>query len=298
MALRYPEDIEKSSDYIQFDFYEYKSPINNPAGGFNTSYQTNLDAASKTKIPGKTIILNMPSDVGTNFNGRWGGATTTSLAQAALGTIGAPIATAMKGGGVQSVQNTISTLTNQQTYKNALKAAGDDIIKELANSFAKLPGLGSLQPNDVLQLTTSSILNPNTELLYSGFDLRQHGYTFKMIPRTRGEAQNVLDIVKQFKEACLPDFAKGIFGTSGKNFISIPNLCQVTFHSVINGRMNENPHLPKYKLSGITGVNVSYVTDGNYMSFSDGKPIGVQLTVSFTEAKLVFKDEISNNSYR
>ena len=287
MALRYPEDIKESNDFIKFAFYEYRDPVE----GRGTTY-SNEDSELKGTKTGEEIYLIMPNDIGSNFTGAWGGRETTSLAQFALGTIKGPMSGAVTGGFTEGLKGTLSTLTKSETYKSLGKAMGDDGIKFLADTFSKLPGLGAnLSVNDVLQLTTGTILNPNTELLYGGTSLRQHGYSFKMIPQSKTEAGEVIKIVQQFQKACLPKAKGAIFGTTGRNFISVPPLCEVTFHGAGGG---ENKNLPKYKLSGITSVNVSFVTDGNYMSFRDGEPIGLQLTIGLTETKLIFSDEIGD----
>lgn len=283
MTLRYPLDIDGSNDYMSFKFYEYQDPLK----GRSTAYET--DATKFVgRSTGEQICLNMPNDIGSNFTGAWGGKETTSLTQVALGVVQGG-ARAAATGDFGKLKGTIEKLTDNSTYKDVAKAMGDDGLKFLANTFANLPGLGSnLVANDVLQLTTGNILNPNTELLYGGTSLRQHGYSFKMIPQSKKEAGEVIKIVREFQKACLPKLNGAIFGIDGRNFISVPPLCEVIFYN----KGKENTNLPKYKLSGITSVNVSFVTDGNYMSFRDGEPIGLQLTIGLTESKLIFSDEI------
>jgi len=289
MTLRYPLDIDGSSDFMKFKFYEYKDPLE----GRGTSY-VNTDSQLKGKVYGEEIYLNMPNDIGSNFTGSWSGRETTSLAQAALGTIGTAVGGITKGNVKGGIGSLISDLTTKGTWKDVGTAMGDDGIRYLASQFASLPGLGAnLSESDVLQLTTGTILNPNTELLYGGTSLRQHGYSFKMIPQSKKEAGDVIKIVREFQKACLPKVKSAVFGIEGRNFISVPPLCEVTFWTKFN---QENEYLPKYKLSGITSVSVGFVTDGNYMSFRDGEPIGLQLTIGLTETKLIFSDEIGTGS--
>ena len=285
VSQRFPLGIDGSNDYILFTFGEYKSPLTGTKGKSGSPvYDQNESVMLRN---GKTIALNMPNDIGTSFSGAWSGKNTTSLAQAAIAKIGAPIAKSIKKGDASELTGIFSDPA--KSFKAVAKAAGDDAVRFLAESFAAAPGLGAnLTANDILQLSAGTILNPNTELLYGGPSLRTHGYTFKMIPQSSDEAKEVLEIVKIFKQACLPKVNGAIFGTSGRNFITIPDVCEVTF---MQGN-SENKNLPKYKASGITSVSVSYITDGNYMSFNDGRPIGVQLTVALTETKLVFREDI------
>lgn len=292
MTLKYPFDIDGSSDYMVFEFSEYVPPAKGGSGAYSSK-----QAFTKK---GTSIAMTMPSDVGTSFTGAWSGKNTTSLAQFALGKVAAPIAgLATEGISAGKFQAALDKVFKNpgNTFTEGAKALGDDAIRFLAESFAGLPGLGSnLTADNILQLSSGTILNPNTELLYGGNSLRTHSYSFKMIPQSKEEAQSVLDIVKTFREACLPPTKGAIFGTKGRNFIGIPDLCQVKFMQ--GGKSGENPYLPKYKPSGITSVNIGYVTDGNYMSFNDGKPIGIQLTISLTETKLVFRDDLISGDAR
>ena len=284
--LKYPATIDGSSDYMLFEFGEYKTPIKGGKG----AYTTNVDFSAS----GNTVALNMPSDIGTQFTGAWAGKDTTSIAQVALNTIQGPVkalTTGKKGDLKQGLENIFKNANT--TVGNFAKSLGDDALRFLGEGFSNLPGMGAnLNTNDILQLTSGIIINPNTELLYGGMSLRTHGYTFKLIPQSKDEADQVIQIVSRFKEACLPKISSAIFGVDGRNFINIPEVCRIKF---MKGAGGENEYLPKYKPSGITSVNVSYITDGNYMSFSDGKPIGVQLTVSLTELKLVFKDDVTGS---
>lgn len=294
MALRYPETIGEgnSKDWIKFQFYQYKSPFQSKTGK-DTSYVGNLPIDLKTPT-GQTICMLMPQDIGSSFSGAWGGKDVTGLAQVALGTIGAGAGSMVKGDFKQALQNVQQIFTGD-TVKDVGGAGLTDLLDFFGSSFSQLPGMGAnLTANDVLQLTNESIVNPNTELLYGGTGLRTHSYNFKMIAQSSGEADNILNIVKQFKQACAPKKKAPAFGGAFPNFIGVPDLCQISF---MNGQ-SVNTYLPQYKLSGITSVNVNYVTDGTFISYVDGKPLGVSLTIGLTETKLVFSDEIERGVIR
>lgn len=302
MAFKYPSDIESCSDFVQFDFFKYQTPISGATGSGSSvaiNYTTDFSNLTRSSIP--SLVLNMPSDVGSAFTGGWGGKDTTSLAQFGLKTIATPVAKALAGGDLGgATQNILNDLSNGATYKSLGKALGDDVLKALANGFNQIPGIGSnLTASDILQLTNNQILNPNTELLYGGPQLREHGYSFKLIPRSASEADQVVGIVDSFKKAALPDADGAIFGSKGNNFISIPDLCLVTFKTRNGtGGLEENRYLPKYKVSGIRSVSANYITDNGYMSYSDGKPLGISLTITLMETKLVFRKDLSDNKAR
>ena len=292
--LRYPYNIDGSSDFIRFEFFDYKPAL--VGGPPTTLLAYNTSATSKgLKRAEKTepIIITMPNDVSTNFGGNWGGKNLTGLAALVGGTAAATV-NAAKGG-----KFNLSNLTTQggQYLSGAAGAAAEDILKTMTSKITNAPGMGSnLNTNDVLGLVGTVIVNPNTELLYEGLSLREHGYNFKLIAFSQEEAKVIDEIVKTFKRAVLPKGAGQKFaGLEGRNFIGIPNVCQVSFHQSGGG---ENKYLPKYKMSAITGVNVDYITEGQYMTFDDGRPIGVNLRVTFKELKLVFSEEIESESVR
>lgn len=68
-------------------------------------------------------------------------------------------------------------------------------------------------------------------------------------------------------------------------------MCRVSFHRG-GSSSGEHPYLPRFKTSAITSVSVDYITEGQYMTFEDGRPIGLTLNVNFKELKLLFADEI------
>lgn len=283
--LRYPYNIDGSGDFIKFSFYDYKAP-------FATGPSTTLDKYNSSAVPvGKPVLneiyITMPNDVDTSFKGNWGGRNLTGLAMAAYGAAGAAIKAAGTG------QVNLSSFTSQtgSTISAALGGIAEDALKTLTTKVNNVPGLGSnLSTNDILGLVSGYIINPNTELLYQGTELRTHGYNFKLIAFSQKEAEAIDEIVNTFKKAILPGGQTQKFlGLEARNFIGIPYVCQVSF---FRGGGIENNYLPKYKLSAITDVSVDYITDGQYMTFEDGRPIGVNLKVTFTELKLVFREEI------
>ena len=280
--LTYPEAVDSTRDYIKFEFGKYDSPFR-ASGGQEFAYVNEIPFTAT----GPAVYLPMPNEIGSNFGGNWGGKDLTGVAQAVLAGPGKVIGNALindlKTGALQNI-------FTQQGATAITGGAAQDAVKMVGDFITKFPGMGAnLNANDFLQLTTESIVNPNTELLYSGAGLRQHGYSFKMVPRSDTEADMILKIVERFKIACAPKQKAAVFGGTFRNFIGVPDLCKVTF---IGSGGGENPHLPKYKESGITSVNVGYVTENQYVSYTDGKPLGVTLTVALTETKLVFSEEI------
>jgi hypothetical protein len=302
-ALRYPKDIS-SEYYIKFEFYTYEPAYSGASSTLASGsaatrsttlgYNTSIEAAKKkSEVP--PIYLPMPAEVGSQYVGQWGGQNlnnlTAGLLKAAADSVG------------RSGAATPTAIAN--AFKNvdpgnaqALAAMGIEQLFNTAKTALTSPLIGAnLTTDQLLALGTNSILNPNTELLYSGTDLRTHGYKFKLVPNSDSEARDIKRIVTIFKQAALPKRQSSVFGLSARNFIGIPDLCQVEF---IKRGGGDNKNLPKYKLSAISNVDVNYITDGQYIEYDDGFPLGIELTLAFKELKLLFSEEIGeeDSNYR
>jgi len=294
MAIfKYPANIDGSSDHMRFKFYTYEPPLK--SGSNKSAEYERSGIATSSKIVGNEIAVTMPSDISTSVTGNWGEKGMSGLARAAIGSAGAAINTA---GGLFSGKGFSMATTLQGLKDSASGLAGglvEDGLTALVEQMNTTAGFGTnLNTSDVLSTVTGFITNPNTELLYGGTGLRQHSYKFKMIAFTPDDATAMLNIAKEFKTRALPKGADQAFvGLENRNFLGIPDVCQVSFH--VPGGL-ENPHLPKYKLSAIKSVNVDYITEGQYLSYGDNKPIGIEISLQFTELKLLFSEQM--DTYR
>lgn len=309
--LQYPKDrkFADHSDYVKFRFVKYTPPFaasnsNNyiSATGDGVSgesvniYNNSIAGFEETGLP--SIVMYMPEDIGAEYGATWGGKGFTNT--------GADL---MKGFG--SFANAESPQAGAgkvaQVLGNVMQRGDALIADAVAQGINKLPGKigGSVDINDVLGGVGGVILNPNAELLFSGFDLRSFGLNFKMSPKNGKEAEMIRDIVTTFKKASLPSLGakpsntfKNVFKNEGpsaeenknnSNYIGVPNFCIVEF---MKGK-NQHPYLTQFKPCAITSVKVSYTPDGQYSTYSDGSPVATQLTLAFTESKLVYSNEIS-----
>ena len=197
---------------------------------------------------------------------------------------------------------------------SSLSTAGSALPTAIAGGIATgINALGNdnVTTNDVLQGALGVVLNPNTELMFQGFKLRSFGLKFKMSARNETEAIEIGKIIGTFKKVSLPSFGPdpggaadvGKFGKaildavtpgegaeqSNTNYIGVPGLCTVQF---MKGNKIHD-HLPQYKVCAITQVDVNYTPDGTYNTFTDGRPVAVELTLQFSETKLVYSNEIN-----
>lgn len=352
--LGYPYDefggdggITKDTDYVKFSFYKYRPAFQTRAsggaaaqgaaeqiinavtlGGFgvNSLGEYNYTGVPSTPKKGDapnvkkdnlgmdidSICLYMPEDLSVTYGAEWGGQSFTNIAAGALRSG----ASGLGGTGL------IGQLTNElaQAGQRGMGAAAQGLV----SAINAIPGAGSVGINQVLQGVAGVVINPNVELMFDGFQLRQFDFNFKMSPRNYKEAVEIQKIVKAFKTASLPQYNEdgdtaGLFekvqasfgqpdaadsGNNNKkdrnqNYIGIPSLCFVEY---MRGADN-HPFLPKYKLAALTSVDINYTPDGAYATYfaNDGGskageifPVSTSISLNFTESKLVYREEIAD----
>ena len=285
-SLRYPDDITPDTDWVLFEFYDYVPPfqVNSSLTGGSGS-ETYNKARQYTKNSLKSVCLYMPEDVSTGYRSQWSGRNFSNVARDLLQTASAPSA-------LEGVEEAVSGATRALDTSVAILGA-----KVISGVVSKITG-ESLSLDDVFGGTRGVILNPNTELLFGGIDLRNFNLVYKLVPRNTTEAKTIPQIINQFKKAMLPKTAAGnefnfagwlTGGTSVQDsFIKVPNLCKVNF---MKGS-GENPNLNKYKMCAITQVDVNYTPDGAYATLEGGEMVAIGLTLSFQETSLVFSEDV------
>lgn len=285
-SLRYPNDITQDTDWILFEFYDYVPPFKVNRSLMGEGAETYNKARQYEKSDGlKPVCLYMPEDLSTGYRSQWSGRNFSNIARGLLQSAAAPNT-------INGIENAISTATN--AFDNAIPILGAKVISGVVS---KITG-ESLSLDDVFGGTRGVILNPNTELLFGGVDLRNFTLTYKLVPRNQTEAGIIPLIIKQFKKAMLPKTAEGNeFTFGGKltggvsvkdSFIKVPKLCKVNF---MKGP-NENPNINKYKMCAITQVDVNYTPDGAYATLEDGAMVAIELTLSFQETSLIFSEDV------
>ena len=289
-SLRYPENLAaESNDWVLFEFFEYKS-------AFSSSSASTTSVTSSTTDQGReylqsyssvnaqspslsSIALYMPPELAAAYAGNWGGRDFSPLGATALGAA-APLLNGDPKAAGDAVKKRLDSMKG-----GLLPYMAAEGIKTAMNG---IPGFGgNVQANDILASTMGRILNPNTEVLYSGPNLRTFGLTFKMTARSSAESTAIKNIITTFKKAMLPTAGDG-----AQLMVNVPNIVQVTFK---NGT-RKNPWVTQFKQCAIGSVNVNYTPDGVWSTFTDGAPTSVTLQLQFLELKVLYSNEITDSN--
>ena len=267
--LRYPTDIAQTTqDVVKFDMLEFSPKPLTQSGGFGQGERS--DASTRTL--GSTILA-IPGGIKDSNSTGWGDGSMNALEVALAG-----IALGGIQDGGEGLTNSIT-----QTIGNVI-GGSDDVKNAIAASFAgSAAGVGQ----QLLTRTTGAILNPNMELLFKGPSLRPFDFSFLLAPRDPGEAEEVINIIRFFKQGMAPIRSKSNL------FLRSPNTFKVTYlHRGESGK--EHFGLNKFKECALLGLNVDYTPNANYATFTDGTMVAYRLTMRFQELEPVFNDDYQN----
>ena len=134
--------------------------------------------------------------------------------------------------------------------------------------------------------TTGAILNPNTELLFSGPALRAFTFQFPFSPRSRDESIEVQRIIRFFKQGM------AVQRTDEALFLKAPNVFELKY---LNGT-TDHTFLPKIKTCALLNCSVDYTPDGNYSTYTNSSMTNYTMSLTFNELDPLFNDEYGGES--
>ena len=263
--LVFPEKIRNTrQDVMKFNMMKYvPKDFNEKTFGF-------AERETKGRIIG-SVILPIPAGISDSQAVQWGpdsmNPIQVALAQAALDGI-----TEGLGAGIDSFQ------------KSAEKVAANS-EEAKAGIAAILAGKASGNQN-LLTRKSGAIVNPNLELLFSAPSLRPFNFNFTLSPRNPREAQQVIRIIRFFKQGMAPIRSKSNL------FLKSPHTFQLAYKfRGDGGEGRTHPFLNKFKECALQSFGVQYTPTGNYSTFSDGVMSQYNITMTFTELEPVFNDD-------
>lgn len=258
--LFYPENIGKTtSDVIKFTMVRY--------GTKSLSTETlSFGSRDLTEILGSVTMSIQPTI--SDYNAvNWNPSEMNPLAQGAAAASLEFIDT----GSVEGVTKLLQK-TKDVEDENLKKA----IITAIAQEAAGAKGL--------LTRLTGAMFNNNLELLFQGPQLRQFGFTFKLSPRSKSEAEMVRKIIRFFKQG------SAVQRSVANLFLKSPNVFKLEY---IYGKSRKSHRsLNKIKTCALVNVAVDYTPTGSYMTYEeDGSMVSYNLTLTFNELEPVYEDE-------
>ena len=245
-------------------------------GGKKSVIEQSKNTAIVTRKPttrlDTAIALYMPPTINVSY--------TANYTDTEIGALAANIAGAIETG---TTKDAIKKLMSDETKDEMVDAA----TKALLAVAGGIPGAQGTR--ELFEMQKGFIMTNRMELAFKGLPKRGFQYTFKMIPKSEEEANEIKHIVDAFKINMLPEgmSADDKSGFTGKR-LKIPNTFDIKYMYV--GK--ENEYLHKISTCVLESMNVSY--GGDRFKAFDGNskgapPVETTMTLNFKEMELITK---------
>lgn len=170
-----------------------------------------------------------------------------------------------------------------------LKKLGPEVINSLqlgALAVAdQLPGAQGAR--SVFEMGQGEVIANRMELAFKKFEKRNFQFNFKMIPKSREEADEIRKIVYAFRANMAPEMV----GDSGRAF-RVPNTFDIQY--MYNGQ--ENQYLHKISTCFLENFTVTYGGD-RYRTFEANEegapPVETNIQANFREIELITRERIA-----
>ena len=273
-TIIHPADLGSSKqDVIRFDMHEYvPGELSQVNLGKDGATGLGFNSGSNNLGPSiGSVTLPIPSGITDQNKADWG-----SNSMTALDLAKADVAkTAIFDGLQQGANKFLDYLKEAQ--KNA-GPAGTAIGNAFAAAAAGVDGQA------LLARTTGMVMNPNMELLFKGPTLRPFSFKFKLTPRGQTEADNIIQIIRFFKQGSAP------IRSQSNLFLKSPHVFRITY--IHRGKQGElHKKLNAFKTCALQGFGVNYTPTGNYATYQDGTMVAYDINMSFTEIVPIFNDD-------
>jgi len=234
------------------------------AGGNNQSLQI-----SRMGVPTieTQIALYMPASISVNYTSSFGEQNISALAGAAAGAIdaftgksGASMETAIKG----------ALGEGKMALETGLMKAVDTVA----------PGASA-----ILALEKGAIRTPKMELMFEGIKRREFSFEFTFIPKSKDEAEDIKEIVKQFKFHMASNYTNGTFRE-----MNIPSFFNIRYMH----KSAENQYLNKISTCALESMDVNYGAE-RFVAYEGGVPQTTKITLKFKELEIITKEHIGGD---
>ena len=283
--LSYPKDLSNAGagHYIQFFINEQENAninfggsaptqVSGSAMGGGGGTSTLSVPRSATKRIADSIALYMPATVSLSQESKYG-------EQEIGGAVAAAIAGYKGYEEGDGFFNTIGT-TSAGTFGAIGEAAG--------NTFKQALDAGASGAKAAQQIAAGKVFNSRMEVMFEGISRREFSFTFKLMPKSKEEAQNVDRIVRTFRFYMAPSF-------DGDASLSRTFIVPATFDIEYYYSGGRNNFLNRISTSVLKQCNVTF--GGERVQFykplgKGAPPVETQIELQFQELEVITREKI------
>ena len=273
-------------------YLEYPSTIGGGGGGAIQHWISFKGFDFKKKLkPTLDIALYIPNDaLQTSYK--------SNYESTALGGLGKSADKAVKmfenagdgGIGLPQIQKLISA--QMKGMGSEAKTLG------LLKAGEKAAALGVGDTKTLMERATGSVMNPYMVAAYKGpTDMREHKFSFKMLPQSVSESKTCAKIVHEFKKAMLPSHSDNADTTSAPSMLfGYPYQFKIEYF--INGdklKHSDDAPNPMFNIgkSVLTACDLNYTTQDVPLFFDKSQyPVSIDMALSFMEIGVMYRERI------
>jgi hypothetical protein len=277
---RYPENLGSTKqDIIKFTMLKYvpqKITSRATFEGGDLGAFSNVNRSFDKRESLGTVILPTPSGISETNGVEWGGQT--------MGpgeALAANVALVGISKGLKEAANQVSGAIQGSTNSGTNAAVQTAVTTGFAQAAANVGNL--------LSRTQGAVFNPNLELLFNGPTLRPFSFTFKMSARSKKEADQIIKIIRFFKQGMSPQ------KTQSSLFLKAPHTFRIQYLYRPAGANKDHPYIGQIKECALQNFIVNYTPEGQYATFDDGVMVSYEIQMQFQELEPVFNEDYGGN---
>ena len=190
-----------------------------------------------------------------------------------------------------------------------LKQSGGDMGTLIKNMEANVAAKGSVivdliaataapaNLKTALAQVKGQVANPYIVAAYKGpTQMREHSFSFKMMPEDQATSAKCVEIATEFKEAMLPAHVGGDNTTAPSGLFGYPDELEISF--TVNGtRLPKNKNNPMFNIgrSVLTNCELSYTTQDTVLFFEGTQfPVTINMKLTFMEIEIMHRSKVTN----
>jgi len=148
-----------------------------------------------------------------------------------------------------------------------------------------------------MQVVTGVVRNPYIVAAYKGpTQMREHKFSFKMMPEDASTSRKCVEIATEFKEAMLPAHVGGDNTTAPSGLFGYPDEFEISF--TVNGeKLPKNASNPMFNIgrSVLTNCELSYTTQDTVLFFEGTQfPVTINMKLTFMEIEIMHRSKVTN----
>ena len=192
---------------------------------------------------------------------------------------------------------------------STLKASGGSLAQLKNNMIANASAKGNVIVDLVAATATPAnlktalgvvkgqVANPYIVAAYKGpTQMREHSFSFKMMPEDQATPAKCVEIATEFKEAMLPAHVGGDNTTAPSGLFGYPDEFEISF--TVNGKnLRDLKPNPMFNIgrSVLTNCELSYTTQDLVVFFEGTQfPVTINMALTFMEIEIMHRGKVTN----